>query len=45
MEGWVARTACKEETSRVKNVSIERSGGNKLYLWDEENCVVTEKFL
>jgi hypothetical protein len=32
-------TACKEETSRMKNVSIESSGGKKLCLWVEENCI------
>jgi hypothetical protein len=30
--------ACKEETSRIKNVSIESSGGGKICLWVKENC-------
>jgi hypothetical protein len=34
-------TACKGETSRVKNISIESPGGRKLCLWVEENCVFT----
>jgi hypothetical protein len=38
-------TVCKEESSRIKNVSIVSSGGRKLCLWVEENCVPTEKFL
>jgi hypothetical protein len=38
-------TACKEETSRIKNVLIQSSGGKKLCLLVEENCVFTEKFL
>jgi hypothetical protein len=38
-------TACKEETSRMKNVLIKSFGGKKLCLWVEENCVFTEKFL
>jgi hypothetical protein len=38
-------TACREETLRVKNVSIMSSRGRKLCLWAEETCVVpTEKF-
>jgi hypothetical protein len=39
------RTARKEETSRLENISIESSGRNKLYLWVEVNCVFTGKFL
>jgi hypothetical protein len=31
-------TICKEETLRMKNVSIVSSGGRKLCLWVEENC-------
>jgi hypothetical protein len=31
-------TACKAETSRMKNVLIETS-------WVQENCIFTEKFL
>jgi hypothetical protein len=38
-------TACKGETLRMKNVLIVSSGGRKLYLCIEENCVPTEKFL
>jgi hypothetical protein len=38
-------TACKGETLRMKNVSIESSGGNKICLCVKENCVFTEKFL
>jgi hypothetical protein len=38
-------TVCKEEMLRMKNVSIMRSGGRKLHLWVEENCVPTEKIL
>jgi hypothetical protein len=37
-------TACKEETSRMKNVLILSSGGRKLCVWAEESCVCTEKF-
>jgi hypothetical protein len=33
-------TACKAETSRMKNVSIESSGGRKLCFWVEENPVI-----
>jgi hypothetical protein len=36
--------ACKEETSKIKNVSIESSGG-KNCLWAQDNYVFTEKFL
>jgi hypothetical protein len=36
-------TAHKGETSRMKNVLIVSSGGRKLCLWVEENCVPTEK--
>jgi hypothetical protein len=36
---------CKDETSRMKTVSIESSGGRKLYLRVEENTVFTDKFL
>jgi hypothetical protein len=39
------RTAYKEETSRMKNVSIKSSGEKNLHLWFKENCVFTEKFL
>jgi hypothetical protein len=35
-------TVCKEETSWMKTVSIVSSGGRKLCLWVEENCVLTE---
>jgi hypothetical protein len=38
-------TACKEEILRMKNVSIESSGGKRKCLWVEENCVFKEKFL
>jgi hypothetical protein len=38
-------TTYKEETSRVKNVSIESSGGKKLHLWVAETCVFTENCL
>jgi hypothetical protein len=38
-------TVCKEETLRMKSASIMSSGGRKLCLWVEENCVPTEKFL
>jgi hypothetical protein len=38
-------TICKEETLRMKDVSIVSSGGRKLCIWVEENCVPTEKFL
>jgi hypothetical protein len=38
-------TACKGETSWMKNVRIESSGRKRLYLWFEENCAFTEKFL
>jgi hypothetical protein len=37
-------TACKGETVRMKNVSIESSGAKKICLWVEEKCVFTEKF-
>jgi hypothetical protein len=33
---------CKRETSRMKGVSIESSGGRKLCLWGEVNGVFTE---
>jgi hypothetical protein len=36
-------TAGKGETSRMKNVSIESSGGKELRLWVEENCVFSER--
>jgi hypothetical protein len=36
-------TACREETLMIKNVLIESSGGRKLCLWIEENCVPTKK--
>jgi hypothetical protein len=36
-------TACKGETSRMGNVSIERTLEEKNCLWVEENCVFTEK--
>jgi hypothetical protein len=39
----VLGTACKEETSRMKNVSIEGSGGKKLYLWVRKT-IFTETF-
>jgi hypothetical protein len=32
-------TACKEEALRMKNISIESSGGKKICLWVEENCI------
>jgi hypothetical protein len=35
-------TACKGETLRMKNVSIESSGGRKVCLWVEKNCVFKE---
>jgi hypothetical protein len=35
-------TACKDETLRMNNVSIVSSGGRKLRLWVEENCVFTK---
>jgi hypothetical protein len=38
-------TVCKEETSRMRNVSIEIFRGKKLCLWVEENCVFTEYLL
>jgi hypothetical protein len=38
------RTACTGGTLRIKNVSIMSSGGRKLCLRVEENCVLTEKF-
>jgi hypothetical protein len=38
-------TACKEETLRMKNVSIVSSEGRKLCLWVEKDCVPTEKFI
>jgi hypothetical protein len=37
-------TACKAETSRTKNVSIDSSGGKKKSIWVEENCDFTENF-
>jgi hypothetical protein len=39
------RTECKEETLRIEDVSIVSSGGRKLCLWVEENCVPTDKFI
>jgi hypothetical protein len=36
--------ACKGETSRMTNVLIKSSGGRKLCLWVEKNCVPTEMF-
>jgi hypothetical protein len=36
-------TACKAETSRLKNVSIESSAGGEKGLGLEENCVFTRK--
>jgi hypothetical protein len=41
----VLGTVFKEETLRMKSVSIVSSAGRKLCLWVEENCVPTEKFL
>jgi hypothetical protein len=38
-------TACKGEAPRMKNISIESSGGKKICLWVENNCVFTENFL
>jgi hypothetical protein len=38
-------TARKEETSRMKHVSIESSGGKQLCRCFEKNYVFTEKFL
>jgi hypothetical protein len=38
-------TTCREETLKMKDVSIVSSGGKKLCLWIEENCVFTRKFL
>jgi hypothetical protein len=39
-------TACKEETSRMKNGSIKSSvGKHYINLWVEEISVFTEKFL
>jgi hypothetical protein len=35
--------AYKEETSSMKNVPTEISGRKIIYLWVEENCVITEK--
>jgi hypothetical protein len=35
-------TVCKEETLRMKNFLIVSSGGRKLCLWVEENCVPTK---
>jgi hypothetical protein len=37
--------SCKKETSRMKNISVESSGGKKICLWVEENYVFKEKFL
>jgi hypothetical protein len=37
--------ACKEETSRIKNVHIKISGGKRLCRWFQKNYVYTEKFL
>jgi hypothetical protein len=37
-------TACKEETLRM-NISVVSSGGRKLYLSFEENCVPAEIIL
>jgi hypothetical protein len=36
-------TACKEETSKVKNVSIESFGGKELCFGVKGNWVFTEK--
>jgi hypothetical protein len=36
------QTVCKEEISRMKNVSIESFGGKKLCLRVEESCIHTE---
>jgi hypothetical protein len=36
-------TECKVKTSRMKNVLIKNSGGKKLCLWVEENCVFQGK--
>jgi hypothetical protein len=38
-------TACKGETLKMENVSIESSGGRKVCLWVEKNCIFKEKFL
>jgi hypothetical protein len=38
-------TEFKEEMSKIKNVSIEGSGGRKLCLSIEKKCVYTEKFI
>jgi hypothetical protein len=37
--------ACKEETSRMNNISIESSGGKECCLWIESICAFTEKLL
>lgn len=44
---WKAGTGntYKGENSTMKNVSIESSGGEKIYFWAQENCVFAEKFL
>jgi hypothetical protein len=39
-------SACKAETSRMKDVSVQNSGwGKYVCLLFEENCVFTEKSL
>jgi hypothetical protein len=37
--------AWKGKTLRMKTASIMSSGGRKLCLWVEGNCIFTEKFL
>jgi hypothetical protein len=32
----------KEETSRIRSISIKSSAGRKLCFWVEENCKYTE---
>jgi hypothetical protein len=38
-------TEYKDVTIRMNSVSIQSSGGKKLCLWIEENCVFAEKSL
>jgi hypothetical protein len=45
MEEWDYKQHAKAENSTMNNLSIESSGGEKISIWVEENCVFTETFL
>jgi hypothetical protein len=42
---WKGGIGESMQRGNLKDVSIESSEGKKLYLWAEENCVPTEKFI